>query len=159
MPKNVCEKSEYFLFKIRKKSYRKKGCFRLVFSKKCSSGHLNTALTTLPKNSMAKPGKVLLRIRQILKNYNHFGKQSFSSKWTETPLFCWRRKQFVHSCRNSFSNNLTFFHPKSENSYQTTFHARIIFLLKIYCRQVECSFVEIAENFPTTVRDFSTNIL
>ena len=36
---------------------RKKGCFRLVFSMKCSSGHLNTALTTLPKNSMEKNWK------------------------------------------------------------------------------------------------------
>ena len=85
--------------------------------------------------------------------------KGFSSKWTETPFLRWRRKQFVHFCRNSSSKNLTFFRPKTEKSYQTTFYARIILLLKLYCRQVESSFVETAENFPTTVRDFSTNIL
>ena len=90
---------------------------------------------------------------------NTWENKGFSSKWTETLFFCWRRKQFVHSCRNSFSKNLTVFHPKSEKSYQTTLYARKTFLLKIYFRQLECSFVETAENFPTTVRDFSTNIL
>ena len=78
----------------------------------------------------------------------------FWSKWTETPFFCWRRKQFVHSCRNSFSKNSTIFHPKSQKSYQTTLYARKTFLLKIYFRQLECSFVETAENFPTNVWDF-----
>ena len=93
------------------------------------------------------------KITNILEN------KGFSSKSTETPFFCWRRKQFVHSCSNSFSKNLTIFHPKSEKSYQTTLDARKIFLPKIYFRQLECSFAVTAENFPTNVRDFSTNIL
>ena len=102
LPKCFYEKSEYFLFKIRKKGLRKKGCFRLVFSMKCSSGYIECSFDNTAKSSLKKTDEILLWIRQIMKICKNIQNQSFCSKIGTHKCFSFRHvESSLYNCAGS----------------------------------------------------------